>query len=151
MGLMATMLPGVRPSISLASLPTASTSLVFLLSATIEGSLTTMPLPRAYTRVLAVPRSIAKSLEKRLKSERRLCPLDEPLRNPLDDILSWSLFLFNSCDPGTECSEVWDVNPAKVRLFWVFVPYCKDFFDPMLTIKSLQAVSNSLGRFARKP
>ena len=30
-GLMATMLPGVRPSISLASLPTASTSLVFLL------------------------------------------------------------------------------------------------------------------------
>src|ERR1039458_3656076 len=39
MGLMATMLPGVRPSISLASLPTASTSPVFLLSATMEGSL----------------------------------------------------------------------------------------------------------------
>src|SRR6266850_1350042 len=48
MGLMATMLPGVRPSISLASLPTASTSPVFLLMATMEGSLTTMPLPRAY-------------------------------------------------------------------------------------------------------
>src|SRR5207245_195060 len=101
MGLIATMLPGVRPSISLASLPTASTSLVFLLSATIEGSLTTMPLPRAYTSVLAVPRSMARSLEKRLKSERRLCPLDEPLRNPLDDILSWSLFvvyIFESAD-----------------------------------------------------
>jgi hypothetical protein len=69
-GLMATMLPGVRPSISLASLPTASTSPVFLLMATIEGSLTTMPLPAANTSVFAVPRSIARSLEKRLKSER---------------------------------------------------------------------------------
>ena len=79
MGLMATMLPGVRPSISLASLPTASTSPVFLFNATIEGSLTTMPLPRAYTSVLAVPRSIARSLENMLKSERRLCERDEPL------------------------------------------------------------------------
>jgi len=47
MGLMATMLPGVRPSISLASVPTASTSPVFLLMATMEGSLTTIPLPAA--------------------------------------------------------------------------------------------------------
>ena len=62
-GLMATMLPGVRPSISLASLPTASTRPLILLMATIEGSLTTMPLPRAYTQVLAVPRSMARSLE----------------------------------------------------------------------------------------
>ena len=69
-GLMATMLPGVRPSISLASLPTASTSPVILLIATIDGSLTTMPLPAAYTRVLAVPRSMARSLENMLKSER---------------------------------------------------------------------------------
>src|SRR5260370_6206666 len=65
-GLIAMMLPGVRPSISLASLPTASTLLVILLIATIEGSLTTMPRPLANTRVLAVPRSIAKSLEKGL-------------------------------------------------------------------------------------
>jgi hypothetical protein len=36
-----------------------------LLRATIEGSLTTMPLPRAKTQVLAVPRSIARSLENR--------------------------------------------------------------------------------------
>src|SRR5687768_6780808 len=66
------MLPGVRPSISLASRPTASTRPLILLIATIEGSLTTMPLPRAYTQVLAVPRSIARSLEKREKTERRL-------------------------------------------------------------------------------
>ncbi len=47
MGRMATMLPGVRPSISFASLPTASGVLVTLLMATIEGSLTTMPRPLA--------------------------------------------------------------------------------------------------------
>ena len=46
-GLMATMLPGVRPSMSFASLPTASTLPVTLLTATIDGSLTTMPLLRA--------------------------------------------------------------------------------------------------------
>ena len=74
---MATMLPGVRPSISFASLPTASTSPVFLLMATIEGSFTTMPLPRAYTNVLAVPRSIARSLENRLNKDRRLWERDE--------------------------------------------------------------------------
>src|SRR5262245_43699237 len=62
-GLMATMFPGVRPSMSLASFPTASTRPFTLLIATIEGSLTTMPLPRAYTHVLAVPRSMARSLE----------------------------------------------------------------------------------------
>src|SRR5581483_4540277 len=91
-GLMATIFPGVRPSISLASLPTASTSPLFLFKATMEGSFTTMPLPRAYTRVLAVPRSIAKSLENMLKSDRTLCPPEDPLRNPLDDI-QLSLFL----------------------------------------------------------
>src|ERR1017187_9969471 len=71
MGLMATMLPGVRPSISFASLPTASTSPLFLLMATMDGSLTTMPLFLANTSVLAVPRSMARSDEKRLKRERR--------------------------------------------------------------------------------
>src|ERR1035441_8128006 len=71
MGLMATILPGVRPSISFASLPTASTSPVFLLMATMEGSLTTIPLPLAKTSVLAVPRSIARSEENRLNKERK--------------------------------------------------------------------------------
>src|SRR5437762_4422459 len=70
-GRMATILPGVRPSISLASRPTASTSPLFLLIATIEGSLTTMPLPFAYTSVLAVPRSMARSEENMLKMERK--------------------------------------------------------------------------------
>ena len=60
-GLMATTFPAVRPSISLASRPTATTSPLFLLMATMEGSLTTIPFPRAYTRVLAVPRSMARS------------------------------------------------------------------------------------------
>jgi len=44
---------------------------VTLLMATMEGSETTMPRPRAKTSVFAVPKSIAKSLEKRLKIERR--------------------------------------------------------------------------------
>ena len=69
-GRIATMLPGVRPSISLAALPTASTLFVILLTATIEGSRTTMPRPSAKTSVLAVPRSMARSLEKIEKSER---------------------------------------------------------------------------------
>ena len=46
-GRMATMLPGVRPSISFAAFPTASTLFVILLMATIEGSLTTIPRPLA--------------------------------------------------------------------------------------------------------
>ena len=46
-GLMATMLPGVRPSISFASRPTASVRPVTLLMATIDGSFSTIPLPRA--------------------------------------------------------------------------------------------------------
>src|SRR6185437_6223873 len=69
MGLMATTLPGVRPSISFASFPTATTSPLFLLIATIEGSLTTMPLPLANTSVFAVPRSMARSEERRLKTD----------------------------------------------------------------------------------
>ena len=47
-GRMATMLPGVLPSIFLASMPTASTRLLarlLMLTATTEGSLRTMPLP----------------------------------------------------------------------------------------------------------
>src|ERR1700681_869170 len=71
-GLMATMLPGVRPSMSLASFPTASTRPFTLLMATIDGSLTTMPFPRANTQVLAVPRSMARSLENNDSIERRL-------------------------------------------------------------------------------
>jgi hypothetical protein len=42
-----------------------------------EGSLTTMPLPAAKTKVLAVPRSMARSLENMLKSERSPCDREE--------------------------------------------------------------------------
>ena len=63
------MLPGVRPSISFASVPTASTRLVTLLTATIDGSRTMIPLPRAKTSVFAVPRSMARSLEKMEKMD----------------------------------------------------------------------------------
>src|SRR5579864_8098719 len=80
MGLMATTLPGVRPSISFASFPTATTSPLFLLMATMEGSLTTMPLPLANTSVFAVPRSMARSEERRLKTDLMEYPF---FMNPL--------------------------------------------------------------------
>src|SRR5215472_3388483 len=71
------MLPGVRPSISLASLPTASTSPVSVLIATAEGSSTTIPRPLTKTRVLVVPKSMPRLVEKRLDNDRRL-PVEIP-------------------------------------------------------------------------
>src|SRR5580765_836709 len=73
MGLIAVMLPGVRPSISLASMPTASMRPLTLFRATMDGSLTTMPRPRAKTQVFAVPRSIARSWEKRERKDANIC------------------------------------------------------------------------------
>ena len=72
MGRMATILPGVRPSISLASLPTASTSPLVLLMATMEGSFTTIPLPLAYTSVLAVPKIDGKIGRKQAKQRTQI-------------------------------------------------------------------------------
>src|ERR1700712_2089465 len=86
MGLIAMMLPGVRPSISLASLPTASTSPVTRFTAMMEGSLTMMPLPWAKTRVFAVPRSMARSLEKSEKIDRMLLKRGERIWKLFDDI-----------------------------------------------------------------
>ncbi len=60
-GRIATMLPGVRPIIFLASEPTARMPPVLVFTATTEGSFRTIPLPLTYTSVLAVPRSIAMS------------------------------------------------------------------------------------------
>ena len=57
-GLTATMLPGVLPSISLASSPMALILLVSLSNATTEGSFRTTPFPLMYTKMLAVPKSI---------------------------------------------------------------------------------------------
>src|SRR5579864_225739 len=128
MGLMATMLPGVRPSISFASLPTASTSPVFLLMATMEGSFTTMPLPRAYTSVLAVPRSMARSLEKMLNSERRLWLRVEPEWNPLFDmtkvLASFDVLFFRGyhenlpflSDPGCHHSTEYRATPPQPKV-----------------------------------
>ena len=55
---MAVILPGVRPIMSRASLPTEITSLVLVLRATTDGSRNTIPLPSTYTIVFAVPRSM---------------------------------------------------------------------------------------------
>ena len=60
-GRMATILPGVRPSISLASVPTAMTRLVVLSIATTDGSFSTMPSLFTYTSTVAVPKSTAMS------------------------------------------------------------------------------------------
>ena len=62
-GRTATMEPGVRPIISFACLPTASTVSVLTSTATTEGSRMTMPLPFMNTRVFAVPRSMPISFE----------------------------------------------------------------------------------------
>src|SRR2546426_3012217 len=77
-GRMAMMLAGVRPSISFASLPTASTRPVLWLTAMIDGSQSTMPLPFAYTSVVAVPRSIARSFENRLSTDLGLQAIVAP-------------------------------------------------------------------------
>ncbi len=67
-GFIAMILEGVLPSILFASPPTATTSLVFVFIATIEGSIKTTPLPLTKTQVFAVPRSIPISFEKKFKN-----------------------------------------------------------------------------------
>src|SRR5207248_1013097 len=74
---MATMWLGVRPIMRLASSPTARGRPSLVLTATTDGSFRTMPRPRTYTRVLAVPRSTAISLpsrEEKKLSDMRKCP-----------------------------------------------------------------------------
>ena len=60
-GRIATMFPGVRPIIRFAWTPTATILPVSVLSATTDGSFSTIPRLRTYTRVFAVPRSTAMS------------------------------------------------------------------------------------------
>src|SRR5215213_7806565 len=60
-GRIAEIVPGVRPSMRFASIPTAWTSPVRESIATTEGSESTIPRPRTYTSVFAVPRSTAMS------------------------------------------------------------------------------------------
>src|SRR3989304_4277720 len=68
------MCEGVRPIIRFASTPTARARLSRVLMAPTDGSLSTMPWPRTYTRVFAVPRSIAMS---RVASDARLLTMVE--------------------------------------------------------------------------
>src|SRR3989344_1894092 len=56
--------PGVRPTISLASLPTARILLSRTETATTEGSLRTIPLPGTKTSTVVVPRSMPSLGEK---------------------------------------------------------------------------------------
>src|SRR5262249_2603739 len=80
-GRIAVIEPGVRPTIRLASAPIARMRReprVSRWTATTEGSLQMIPSPFTYTSVLAVPRSIARSLENQPKTELRTtgyCPL----------------------------------------------------------------------------
>src|SRR3954466_12020646 len=60
-GRIALIVDGVRPSICLASAPTACTSPLETSTAPTHGPETTMPRPRTYTSVFAVPRSTAMS------------------------------------------------------------------------------------------
>ena len=61
------MLPGVLPSISLASSPIALILLVSLSNATTEGSFNTTPFPLIYTKILAVPKSIPISVSDHIR------------------------------------------------------------------------------------
>ena len=67
-GRITSIVPGARPNMRLASSPTASTRSLPFTRLTTDGSRMTTPCPRSATSVLAVPRSIAKSLDKRLLS-----------------------------------------------------------------------------------
>src|ERR1700759_4371829 len=78
-GRTATMLPGVRPIIRLASMPTATIWPLLVLRATTDGSLSTIPRPRTYTRVLAVPRSTPMSRPTNEDSWAGTEPVVEPL------------------------------------------------------------------------
>src|SRR5260370_1548693 len=80
---MATSCPGVRASISFASRPTATTSPLTLLIATIDGSFTTMPLPCENTSVFAVTRSMDRSDENKLNTDLMLQPFLFPISFPL--------------------------------------------------------------------
>ena len=89
-GLMALIEPGVLPTISLACLPTAMSFDLcpgISCTATTDGSLDTIPWPFEYTRVFAVPRSIARSFEKYFRS--------------LSSIISYN-YLFFSVKTGTK-------------------------------------------------
>src|SRR5688572_1490604 len=103
MGRIASMLPGVLPSISFASWPTATTlRLLPLVMATTDGSSRTIPRPRMWTSVLAVPRSMAMSCENMPRNRS----------NTATD-LSILPFLVEALPDGLERVEVLDVGERR--------------------------------------
>src|SRR5262249_32874138 len=97
-GRMTSIVPGTRPNMRLASLPTARTRSLPFTRLTTDGSRMTTPRPRRATRVLAVPRSIAKSFDKRLLSF---------LMSKVHSLLRVQyLTLLVSCQGGTPSSHV---------------------------------------------
>src|SRR3989304_4971995 len=76
MGRITWIAPGVRPSISRASFPTATIVLSRWATATTAGSAMTIPLPLTYTRTLAVPRSTP------IRFPNKLYPLDRRPKAP---------------------------------------------------------------------
>jgi hypothetical protein len=71
-----------------------------LFRATMDGSLTTMPRPRAKTQVLAVPRSIARSWEKRARKDANTWELQASLVPAVDWIPTTQM-------PGLALSPRW--------------------------------------------
>jgi hypothetical protein len=99
-GRIAEIVPGVRPSIRFASMPTAWTSPVRESTATTLGSDSTIPRPRTYTSVFAVPRSTAMSRP------------PKPVRYPKKPITNWS-----SCAAGAVGAGQSSASAERVRTF----------------------------------
>src|SRR2546428_6393851 len=109
------MAPCARPSIALASARTAAPRPAFFPPATTEGSFSTIPFPCTYTRVDAVPRSIARSFENHPKIS-----LPKPtiiLPSPLDSdgVLSQATPAGPHPTPGYRQPRHQDVAPARFR------------------------------------
>ncbi len=105
-GRTAMMLPGVRPIIRLASTPTATIWPVLVFRATTDGSFSTMPRPRTYTSVFAVPRSTAMS-----RPRKAIALL---IRNKNLPAGSWQVDLqFSRASRGAALRSTW---PRRARL-----------------------------------
>ena len=98
-GRIATMFWGVRPIISRAFVPTASMRLCSVLKATTDGSFKTMPRPGTNTQVLAVPRSIARSVVR-----------PKTLARNIDAPMSGDAPGYNTGTPE-DVSNSWDWSP----------------------------------------
>src|SRR5215211_5243782 len=120
-GRTATMFAGVRPTMRLASAPTARIRLVRGFMATTEGSLMTIPLPRTSTSVFAVPRSIPMSRDRSPKSELNglavirsaACPCRIPIPFPADFARASGHRDRSQYDPAAQPEE--DLQPVAPR------------------------------------